>query len=83
MHFEGYIQENCANMRNSKILDIHNELKSFGLEVLVSDPFADPRSCDGNAYGSHFVVDEVGQSKIDALILTTQNLYGKTCGRKL
>ena len=60
-------KENCADMRNSKILDLYNELKSFGLEVLVSDPFADPKVAMAT-YGSQFV-DEVGQSKIDALIL--------------
>ena len=60
-------KENCADMRNSKILDLYNELKSFGLEVLVSDPFADPKVAIAT-YGSHFI-DEVGQSEIDALIL--------------
>jgi UDP-N-acetyl-D-galactosamine dehydrogenase len=60
-------KENCADMRNSKILDLYNELKSFGLEVLLSDPFADPKVAMAT-YGSNFI-DEVGQSEIDALIL--------------
>ncbi len=35
-------KENCADLRNSKVVDIINELKSFGAEVFVHDPEADP-----------------------------------------
>ena len=35
-------KENCADLRNSKVMDIVNELKSFGAEVFVHDPEANP-----------------------------------------
>ena len=31
-------KENCADLRNSKVIDIINELKSYGLDVCVHDP---------------------------------------------
>lgn len=34
-------KENCADLRNSKVADVINELKSYGIEVFVHDPFAD------------------------------------------
>lgn len=33
-------KENCADVRNSKVIDIINELKSYGVDVLVHDPQA-------------------------------------------
>jgi UDP-N-acetyl-D-galactosamine dehydrogenase len=35
-------KENCADIRNSKVVDIVRELGEFGVEVLVSDPQAAP-----------------------------------------
>ncbi|MBB3223195.1 UDP-N-acetyl-D-galactosamine dehydrogenase [Massilia umbonata] len=35
-------KEDCADLRNSKVGDVINELKSFGVEVFVHDPHADP-----------------------------------------
>lgn len=34
-------KENCADLRNSKVADVINELKSYGIEVFVHDPYAD------------------------------------------
>lgn len=34
-------KENCADLRNSKVIDVIQELKSYGVEVAVHDPFAD------------------------------------------
>ncbi len=34
-------KENCADLRNSKVVDIINELKCYGVEVFVHDPQAD------------------------------------------
>jgi UDP-N-acetyl-D-glucosamine/UDP-N-acetyl-D-galactosamine dehydrogenase len=36
-------KENCADLRNSKVVDIINELRSYGVEVFVHDPEADPK----------------------------------------
>jgi UDP-N-acetyl-D-galactosamine dehydrogenase len=35
-------KEDCADLRNSKVIDIITELKSYGVEVIVTDPDADP-----------------------------------------
>jgi len=34
-------KENCPDLRNSKVIDVINSLKSFGVDVLVHDPMAD------------------------------------------
>jgi UDP-N-acetyl-D-galactosamine dehydrogenase len=33
-------KENCADLRNSKVADVINELRSYGVEVCVHDPYA-------------------------------------------
>jgi UDP-N-acetyl-D-galactosamine dehydrogenase len=35
-------KENCGDLRNSKVIDIINELKSYGVDVFVTDPRAEP-----------------------------------------
>jgi UDP-N-acetyl-D-galactosamine dehydrogenase len=35
-------KEDCPDIRNSRVVDIYNELKQFGLNVDVFDPHADP-----------------------------------------
>ncbi|MBV2208074.1 MAG: nucleotide sugar dehydrogenase [Thermomonas sp.] len=35
-------KENCADLRNSKVIDIIHELQSYGIEVAVTDAYADP-----------------------------------------
>jgi UDP-N-acetyl-D-glucosamine/UDP-N-acetyl-D-galactosamine dehydrogenase len=36
-------KENCADLRNSKVVDIIRELQSYGVNVAVHDPHADPQ----------------------------------------
>ena len=45
-------KENCGDLRNSKVGDVINELKSFGVEVFVHDPYADPVEAE-HEYGVH------------------------------
>jgi UDP-N-acetyl-D-glucosamine/UDP-N-acetyl-D-galactosamine dehydrogenase len=35
-------KENCSDLRNSKVGDVILELKSYGVEVCVHDPYGDP-----------------------------------------
>lgn len=35
-------KEDCADLRNSKVMDIIRELREFGVQVQVTDPLADP-----------------------------------------
>ncbi len=43
-------KENCADLRNSKVIDVVRELKSFGVNVLIHDPIADSSECE-HEYG--------------------------------
>ena len=49
-------KENCPDIRNSRVIDIINELVSFGIRVQVYDPLADKEE----------VEEEYGVSLIDA-----------------
>jgi len=35
-------KENCPDLRNTKVVDIISELESYGTDVMVHDPLADP-----------------------------------------
>lgn len=43
-------KENCPDVRNSKITDVVSELKNWGVNVVVADPWADPLEVD-RSYG--------------------------------
>lgn len=36
-------KENCPDVRNTRVIDVYEELKSFGLKVDVYDPIANPQ----------------------------------------
>ena len=36
-------KENCTDIRNSKVVDIYNELKKYGANVKVYDPYANAK----------------------------------------
>ncbi|MFO7885944.1 MAG: nucleotide sugar dehydrogenase [Desulfobacteraceae bacterium] len=39
-------KEDCPDLRNTKVVDIVKELQSYGIEVLVHEPMADPREAE-------------------------------------
>ncbi len=43
-------KENCPDVRNTKVVDVINELKDYGIDVKVVDPVADKRDL-WNEYG--------------------------------
>ncbi len=43
-------KENCPDIRNSKVIDVVRELRSFGANVLVHDPIASSTECE-HEYG--------------------------------
>ena len=60
-------KENCPDIRNSKVVDLISELSSWGVEVLVSDPYADPEEVN-HEYGlSVTALEDLGP--VDALIV--------------
>jgi UDP-N-acetyl-D-galactosamine dehydrogenase len=38
-------KENCRDLRNSKVIDVVRELKSYGCRVHIHDPIADSKEC--------------------------------------
>ncbi len=60
-------KENCPDTRNTKIIDIYNELKEYGIVATVSDPVADADEAK-KLYGMEFV--DINQiNNCDAVIL--------------
>ena len=47
-------KENCGDLRNSRVIDIIHELQSYGVQVRVSDPMAEPEHAHAE-YGVHLV----------------------------
>jgi len=60
-------KENCPDIRNSKVVDLISELKSWGVNVLVTDPYADSDEVV-HEYGLKLTpIKELGS--VDALIV--------------
>ena len=60
-------KENCPDTRNTKIIDIYNELKEYGITAMVSDPQADHAEAE-HLYDMKFV-DINTIKNCDAVIL--------------
>ncbi len=61
-------KENCPDVRNTKVVEIYSELKQFGLEVDVWDPWADKAEVK-NEYGIDIISEISQQKKYDAILL--------------
>jgi UDP-N-acetyl-D-galactosamine dehydrogenase len=60
-------KENCPDTRNTKIIDIVNELKEYGITPVIADPEADAAEAK-HLYGIEFVdIDSI--KEMDAVIL--------------
>src|SRR5687768_1294381 len=64
-------KENCPDLRNSKVADLISELKSYGIEIHVHDPVADPEEAR-HEYGVELVSWEQLPSA-DALIVAVSH----------
>lgn len=60
-------KENCPDTRNTKIVDIYNELKEYGITAEIADPAADADEAK-RLYGIRFV-DMASIKDCDAVIL--------------
>ncbi|WP_425390043.1 nucleotide sugar dehydrogenase [Ekhidna sp.] len=63
-------KENCPDTRNTRVIDIYQELMSFGVEVSVYDPQADSEQVI-KEYGIR--LSETPTGKFDALILAVSH----------
>ena len=56
-------KENCPDLRNSKVIDVVRELKSYGCRVHVHDPIAESAECE-HEYGIRLTSwDELPQGR--------------------
>ncbi len=61
-------KENCPDIRNTRAVDIVNELKQYGLEVEIHDPWADPKEVM-HEYGLK-CLPKLNGNHYEAIILT-------------
>ena len=63
-------KENCPDIRNSKVMDIINELKSFGCLIDVYDPWADKEEVK-HEYGIDLLcsIDDIRNKTYEGVIL--------------
>ncbi len=63
-------KENCPDIRNSRVIDVINELKDFGCNVDVYDPWADKEEVK-REYGIDLLTkdDNIDISKYDAIVV--------------
>lgn len=59
-------KENCPDIRNSKVVDVINELKTYGLLVDVHDPHANPTEVE---HEYQLVLTEKPNKPYDAIVL--------------
>ncbi len=63
-------KENCPDMRNTKVVDVIEELKSYGCNIDVYDPWVDPN--ENKKYYKHGIIAnpfETKEKKYSAIVL--------------
>jgi UDP-N-acetyl-D-galactosamine dehydrogenase len=60
-------KENCPDIRNSKVADLIDELRSWSVEVIACDPWADPREVH-EEYGIT-LTDFHNLAELDAIVV--------------
>ena len=63
-------KENCPDMRNTKVIDIIEELKDFGINVDAYDPWVDPK--EEREWYTHGIISNPleGSKKYDAIVVS-------------
>ncbi len=61
-------KENCPDLRNTKVPDIINHLKSYGCKIIVTDPFAESEEVKNNLNIELMALDQI--AGCDAVIAT-------------
>jgi UDP-N-acetyl-D-mannosaminuronate dehydrogenase len=65
-------KENISDIRNTKVIDIYNELKEYGINVYIHDPFAYPEEVK-EEYGIELLQDTEEQAPYDAIIVAVKH----------
>ncbi len=69
-------KENCPDVRNTKVIDIYNTLKDYGVNITVYDPWANPEVAK-HEYGID-IMSQLPKAKFDAVILAVAHEEFKT-----
>jgi UDP-N-acetyl-D-galactosamine dehydrogenase len=64
-------KENCPDIRNTKVIDLYQSLKSFGLKVEVYDPWA-KKAAVKEEYDIN-LIDAIYNKKYDAIVLAVSH----------
>jgi UDP-N-acetyl-D-glucosamine/UDP-N-acetyl-D-galactosamine dehydrogenase len=67
-------KENCPDIRNTRTIDIYNELRSYGMMVDVFDPWANPEEVK-NEYGIDILTEYPGSKSLSPSVPLSPN-YG-------
>lgn len=60
-------KENCPDIRNTRVVDVIDELKSYGCQIDVHDPWVNPREAE-HEYGVG-LVDALAEGTYDGIVL--------------
>lgn len=61
-------KENCPDIRNTRVVDIYDELRQFGLEVDIYDPYAEPKEVF-DEHGISILKDITGLEKYQSVVI--------------
>ncbi|XOF33715.1 MAG: nucleotide sugar dehydrogenase [Candidatus Electrothrix sp. YB6] len=73
-------KENCPDLRNTRVTDIINELTSYGANIEVHDPWADPKEAE--QYYGVTMIDELPEQYYDAVVLAVAHREFAEFGRE-
>jgi UDP-N-acetyl-D-galactosamine dehydrogenase len=73
-------KEDCPDLRNSKVIDVIQELESYGLTVLVHDPIADP--AEALQYYGVTLTPWNDLPKVDGLVLAVAHKEYREMGQE-
>jgi UDP-N-acetyl-D-glucosamine/UDP-N-acetyl-D-galactosamine dehydrogenase len=65
-------KENCPDIRNTRVIDIYNELRDYDIQVDVYDPWADPEEVK-REYNIEMVQNPAQSDYYDGLILAVSH----------
>jgi UDP-N-acetyl-D-galactosamine dehydrogenase len=63
-------KENCPDIRNSKAIDVIQNLEEYGAKVITYDPWADQNEVNNEYKIQHLISLDKIEGKFDAIILT-------------
>lgn len=71
-------KENCPDIRNTKVIDLINELKSYSMEVDIYDPWVDSKEAELE-YGVG-IVPKLNDGEYDAVVIAVAHNEFKAMG---